>query len=338
MSGAARRLARGGVFAGALFVLSALLDRYLNPYYYQVLVLIGVNIILAVSLNLINGFTGLFSIGHAGFMAIGGYTSAAVSVYGGPALHSAIEPMAGSEAANAIVLLSSLGAGALAAAVAGLLVGIPALRLKSDYLAITTLGFGEIIRVVILNLDVVGGARGFGDIPALANFFWVYLFVAVTVVVVRRMVRSVRGLAFLAVREDELAAGAMGIDATRCKVTAFVVGSFFAGIAGGLLAHFLTYLHTNSFTFLRSIEIIVMVVLGGMGSITGSVAAATLLTILPELLRPLKDFRMVMYSLLLIILMLTRPQGVFGHRELTLSALSALLERWRPRRAKGAAP
>ena len=327
-----------GAVVGALFVLSVLLDRNLNPYYYQVLVLIGINIILAVSLNLINGFTGLFSIGHAGFMAVGGYASAAVSVYGGPALHSQVDPMAGHEAADVIVLVTALGVGALAAAVAGLLVGIPALRLKSDYLAITTLGFGEIIRVVILNLDVVGGARGFGDIPALADFFWVYLFVVITVLVVGRMVRSVRGLSFLAVREDELAATAMGVDATRCKVTAFVVGSFFAGIAGGLFAHFLTYLHTNSFTFLRSIEIIVMVVLGGMGSITGSVAAATLLTVLPELLRPLKDFRMVMYSFLLIVLMLTRPQGVFGHREITLAALSELRERWRTRHSKNALP
>jgi branched-chain amino acid transport system permease protein len=201
--------------------------------------------------------------------------------------------------------------------------------LKSDYLAIATLGFGEIIRVVILNLDVVGGARGFGDIPALAGFFWVYLFVVLVIVVVHRMVRSARGLAFLAVREDDLAASVMGLDATRFKVTAFVVGSFFAGIAGGLFAHFLTYLHTNSFTFMRSIEIIVMVVLGGMGSITGSVAAAGILTVLPELLRPLKEFRMVIYSALLIVLMLTRPQGVFGDRELSLSGLRERLRRRR---------
>jgi branched-chain amino acid transport system permease protein len=300
----------------ALAALSWLLDRSLNPYYYQVLVLIGINVILAVSLNLINGFTGLFSIGHAGFMAIGAYTSAAVSVYGGPGWHAAIDPVIGASAADMTLLLAAIGAGSALAAIAGVLVGIPALRLKSDYLAIATLGFGEIIRVVILNLDVVGGARGLGDIPALAGFFWVYLFVAVTILTVHRMVRSARGLAFLAVREDDLAADVMGIDATRFKVTAFLVGSFFAGIAGGLFAHFLTYLHTNSFTFMRSIEIIVMVVLGGMGSITGSVASAALLTVLPEVLRPLKEFRMVIYSALLILLMLTRPQGVFGDREL----------------------
>jgi branched-chain amino acid transport system permease protein len=312
------QLAGAAGTVAALAALSWLLDQYLNPYYYQVLVLIGINVILAVSLNLINGFTGLFSIGHAGFMAIGAYTSAAVSVYGGPGLHAAIDPVIGAASADTILLLVAIGAGAALAAVAGVLVGIPALRLKSDYLAIATLGFGEIIRVIILNLDVVGGARGFGDIPALAGFFWVYLFVVVTILTVHRMVRSGRGLAFLAVREDDLAADVMGIDATRFKVTAFLVGSFFAGLAGGLFAHFLTYLHTNSFTFMRSIEIIVMVVLGGMGSITGSVASAGLLTVLPEVLRPLKEFRMVIYSLMLILLMLTRPQGVLGDRELDL--------------------
>ncbi len=323
------RLSRAGGVVAALAVLSVLLDRFLNPYYYQVLVLIGINVILAVSLNLINGFTGLFSIGHAGFMATGAYGAAATSVYGGGAIHAAIDPWIGAGAGDVLLLLAALAVGGLAAAAAGLCVGIPALRLKSDYLAIATLGFGEIIRVIILNLDVVGGARGFGDIPSLAAFFWVYLFVAITIVTVQRMVRSARGLAFLAVREDDLAASVMGIDATRYKVTAFVVGSFFAGIAGGLFAHFLTYLHTNSFTFMRSIEIIVMVVLGGMGSITGSVAAAGLLTVLPELLRPLKDFRMVIYSALLIVLMLTRPQGMLGDRELSLRRMLDRLVRKR---------
>lgn len=326
-----RQLATATIAVAALGALAAILDRFLNPYYYQVLVLIGINVILAVSLNLINGFTGLFSIGHAGFMAIGGYAAAAVSVYGGARIHAAADPLLGAAGGDVVLLLLALTAGAVLAAAAGLLVGIPALRLKSDYLAIATLGFGEIIRVIILNLDVVGGARGFGDIPALAGFFWVYLFAGVTIVTVHRMVRSARGLAFLAVREDDLAADVMGIDATRYKATAFLVGSFFAGIAGGLFAHFLTYLHTNSFTFLRSIEIMVMVVLGGMGSITGSVASAALLTVLPEALRPLKEFRMVIYSALLIVLMLTRPQGVFGDRELDLGWLLGRLRRSAPK-------
>ena len=326
MSTLGRQLGPAAAAVAVLGALSWLLENYLNPYYYQVLVLIGINVILAVSLNLINGFTGLFSIGHAGFMAVGAYTAAAVSVYGGGPWHAAVDPWLGPSLGDTTLLLLALAAAAVTAALAGLLVGIPALRLKSDYLAIATLGFGEIIRVIILNLDVVGGARGLGDIPALAGFFWVYLFAGVTIATVHRLVRSARGLAFLAVREDDLAAEVMGIDATRYKVTAFLVGSFFAGIAGGLFAHFLTYLHTNSFTFMRSIEIIVMVVLGGMGSITGSIASAGLLTVLPELLRPLKEYRMVIYSGLLIVLMLTRPQGVLGHRELDIRAL---LARWR---------
>ncbi len=320
-----RQLGAAAASLAALGALAWLLGNYLNPYYYQVLGMIGINVTLAVSLNLINGFTGLFSIGHAGFMAIGAYAAAATSVYGGASLHAAFDPILGTSIADALLLLVSLAAGSSLAAAAGFLVGIPALRLKSDYLAIATLGFGEITRVIILNLDAVGGARGLGEIPEIAGFFWIFLFAILTIVVVHRMVHSARGLAFLAVREDDLAAEVMGIDATRIKVTAFLVGSFFAGIAGGLFAHFQTYLHTNSFTFMRSIEIIVMVVLGGMGSITGSIAAAGLLTVLPELLRPLKEYRMVIYSALLIVLMLTRPQGVLGDRELDLRALLARL-------------
>jgi branched-chain amino acid transport system permease protein len=320
-----KSLAAAAVTVVVLAAAGWLIDRYLNAYYANVVARVGINVILAVSLNLINGFTGLFSIGHAGFMAIGAYGSAATSVYAGPAIRAALEPVLGPSGADVVVLLLALAAGSSLAAVSGALVGIPTLRLKSDYLAIATLGFGEIIRVVILNLEFVGGARGFSGIPSLVGFFWIYLFVVVTIVTVNRMVRSARGLAFLAVREDDLAADVMGLDATRFKVTAFLVGSFFAGIAGGLLAHFDAYLHTNSFTFMRSIEIIVMVVLGGMGSLTGSVASATLLTILPELLRPLKEFRMVIYSAMLIVLMLTRPQGVLGDRELDLRGWLARL-------------
>ena len=245
------------------------------------LVRIGINVILAVSLNLIIGFTGLFSIGHAGFMAIGAYASAAVSVYGGPALHAALDPAhRARRCADGILLAFALAVGSSSAAVAGALVGIPTLRLKSDYLAIATLGFGEIIRVVILNLDFVGGARGFTGIPALAGFFWVYL--------VRRRDgrhrashRAVGNGVWRSSRFARTISPRTSWASTRpaIKVTAFLVGSFFAGIAGGLFAHFDAYLHTNSFTFMRSIEIIVMVVLGGMGSISGSVASAALLTV-----------------------------------------------------------
>lgn len=319
---AVRAWLAAALFGAALLGGQALLESALNPYILQILVFIGINITLAVSLNLINGYTGQFSLGHAGFMALGAYASAALTFYLGGPVDRAFGAVPG---AQTILFVLALGAGGLVAAIAGLLVGIPSLRLRGDYLAIATLGLGEIIRVVILNLDVVGGARGFTGIPERTNLFWVYGFAAFTILVVHRMTVSTRGRAFLAIREDEIAAEAMGIDTTRYKVTAFVVGAFFAGIGGGLFAHSMTYLHTNTFSFLKSIEFVVMVVLGGMGSITGSVIAAAVLTVLPELLRAAQEFRMVIYSLLLIVLMLARPQGLFGTREISVRRIGARL-------------
>ena len=202
----------------------------------------------------------------------------------------------------------------MAAAVAGLAVGVPSLRLKGDYLAIVTLGFGEIIRVAILNIDAVGGARGFAGIPRRTDLAWVLLGSLTTWVVIRNLLRSYHGRAFLAIREDEIAAEALGVPTTRYKVTAFVIAAFFAGVAGALFAHY-TYLHTNSFTFMKSIEVIVMVVLGGMGSLAGSILGATVLTALPEALRFASAERLIIYSLLLIVLMIARPQGILGKTE-----------------------
>jgi branched-chain amino acid transport system permease protein len=304
------------VILGFLLLVNYYLPSRMNPYLLQILILIGINCMLAVSLNLINGFTGQFSIGHAGFMAIGGYSSAFFTYYFGANLVRSLSSIIFFPwLAKSIIFLLALILGGLLAAVAGLVVGIPSLRLKGDYLAIATLGFGEIIRVVILNIDAVGGARGFADIPGYTNLFWVLFFLLLTIIVVRNLVYSTHGRAFLSVREDEVAAEAMGINTTYYKVYAFVIGAFFAGIAGGLFGHYLMYLHTNSFTFMKSIEVIIMVVLGGMGSITGSILAAIILTILPEALRVVKDYRMVIYSFILIILMLTRPQGIFGVQE-----------------------
>ncbi len=304
----------------ALLALSAALPRLFNPYIVQVVMLCGINVVLAVSLNLINGFTGQFSIGHAGFMAIGGYGSAMITMHAGrqwaAALGAAGIPAGLSQAGP---LLVALVGGGLLAAVAGYLVGLPSLRLRGDYLAIVTLGFGEIIRVLILNIDAVGGARGLPGIPGWASFFWVGAGVLAVVMVARHLALSTHGRALFAIRDDEIAAEALGVDTTRYKVLAFVIGAFFAGVAGGLFAHYLSYLNPNSFTFLKSIEVIAMVVLGGMGSISGSVLAAILLTLLPEVLRPVKDYRMVMYSLMLIVLMITRPQGLLGSRELSLA-------------------
>lgn len=288
--------------------------HWINPYVTQIVCVIGINVIMAVSLNLINGHTGQFSLGHAGFMAIGAYVSAALTVYGRGMVLSALPGIPPPILENAFFIVALL-AGGLAAALAGLLVGIPALRLRGDYLAIATLGFGEIIRVIVLNLDVVGGARGFGGIPEYAGFFWITLFAVLTVVVIGRIVHSLKGRAFLTIREDEVAAESIGIATARYKTIAFCLGAFFAGLGGGLFAHLMTYLHTNSFTFLKSIEFVVMVVLGGMGSITGAILAAAVLTVLPEALRSASEWRMIVYALLLIVMMILRPQGLMGLKE-----------------------
>jgi branched-chain amino acid transport system permease protein len=275
-----------------------------------------------VSLNLINGFTGQFSIGHAGFMAIGAYGSAMFSLHIGMRWVAALAAAGVPEPiAQGAALLVALVLGGLLAALAGYLVGLPSLRLRGDYLAIVTLGFGEIIRVIILNVDAVGAARGLPGIPGWANFFWVGLGVLAVILLSKHLANSTHGRALFAIRDDEIAAEALGVDTTAYKVLAFVLGAFFAGLAGGLFAHYLSYLNPNSFTFIKSIEVIAMVVLGGLGSISGSVLAAILLTLLPEVLRPVKDYRMVIYSLMLIILMITRPQGLLGSRELSFGRL-----------------
>ncbi len=316
-----KRLAVAAGVVAALFVTNGLLMGSLisgisiSPYFVQVLCLAGINVTLAVSLNLINGFTGQFSIGHAGFMAIGAYASAWITVTFGDRVREVVGflPEVGRDS---VLLLVALAVGALLAAVAGFFVGVPSLRLRGDYLAIVTLGFGEIIRVFILNIDTVGGARGYSGIPKLANFFWIWLFAAISVLVVSRTVKSSFGRTLIAIREDEIAAEAMGVDTTRSKVISFVVSSAMAGVAGGLFGHYLMYLHTNSFTFIKSFEIIIMIVIGGLGSITGSVLGAVLFICLTEILREAAQFRMILFSLLLIVIMIVRPQGILGHREL----------------------
>ncbi len=303
----------------AAIAIVAPFTNQLDGYAYQIVIYIGINIILAESLNLINGFAGQFSLGHAGFMAVGAYVSAAVTTFAAPALG-----MDDGFGGSVMFLVGLLAGGAMAAA-AGFLVGVPSLRLKGDYLAIVTLGFGEIIRVIFQNLDVVGGPRGFSGITPYTTFAWTYVFVAILIWFVRNLVRSTYGRGFVAVRDNEIAAEAMGINTTRVKVTAFVTSAFFAGIAGGLFAHYLCYIKPDNFTFLKSIEIVMMVILGGMGSIVGSVVAAIVLTILPEALRSVSEYRMVIYALVLIILMIARPQGLFGG--LTPARLRAVFRR-----------
>jgi branched-chain amino acid transport system permease protein len=295
----------------ALVLFDQALPRVLNPYALQIAELCGINVILAVSLNLINGFTGQFSIGHAGFMAIGAYGTGWMAVTFGPRIQAALSflPL---EAQQGVVVLVGLAFGAFLAAIGGLLVGVPSLRLRGDYLAIVTLGFGEIIRVVILNIDAIGGARGYTGIPNLAGFGWVFFVVILTVIAEHNLVGSSFGRTLIAVREDEIAAEAMGVNVTRAKVAAFVASSTIAGIAGGLFAYYNMYLHTNSFTFIKSIEFIIMVVIGGLGSTLGAVVGAAIYTILIEVLRVSAQYRMVAFSLMLILIMIFRPQGLFG--------------------------
>jgi len=294
-----------------LIVMQAGVRGLVGPYYYQILILVGINIILAVSLNLINGVTGQFSIGHAGFYAVGAYTSASLVYYGQPAIRAAIAFLP-RMAQDAVLLLLGLCAGALAAGIAGLAVGIPSLRLRGDYLAIVTLGFGEIIRVLILNINAIGASRGFSGIPLLSNFFWVYFFVIVTIVTVYNLVHSSYGRAFISIRDDEIAAEAMGVDTTRFKVMSFVISSMFAGVAGGLYGHFEMYLHPNSFLFTTSFYLIIMIVVGGLGSIEGAIVGATLVTVVLEVFRSFGPFRLVNFAVLLVLVMLYRPQGLVG--------------------------
>src|SRR5947199_10082942 len=256
-------------------------------YAFQNINHIGIAIILAVSLNLVNGLTGQFSIGHAGFMAVGGYVTALLLING---------PQ---DDPYRIFFIAALAAGALAAGLAGYIVGKPSLRLRGDYLAIVTLGFGEIIRVIIENTRAFGGAIGLSPIPHRADFTWIWAFAIITILISKRLRDSTHGRAFLSVREDEVAAEAMGVDTTGYKVRAFVSSSALAGVAGGLSGAFEGNLSPQSFTFVRSFEIVAMVVLGGMGSITGSTLAAAVLTLLPEYLRALANLRMVSYSVLM---------------------------------------
>lgn len=321
----------------ALLVLAGLglfVDQFANQYVQLILLYVCVNTILALGLNLVNGFTGQFSIGHAGFMAVGAYVSAFLSMK--PEIFGTTLTFFPEEISYLNYLIFPI-AGGLAAAVAGYFVGLPSLRLRGDYLAIVTLGFGEIIRVVLLNTQAVGGARGLFGIPSpkpmslgfaelsafYVNFLGAAFWVVLTFTVLWRLVHSTHGRAFLSVREDEIAAQAMGIDTTQVKVRAFVISSFFAGIAGSIFAHSAHYLNPSTFSFTKSVDAIIMVVLGGMGSLTGSVLAAIVVTVVPEfVLRPLQeltgtDFRMVIYSFALILFMIARPAGIFGTHEWT---------------------
>jgi branched-chain amino acid transport system permease protein len=279
-------------------------SKYYNRYYLGVAIDVGISIILAVSLNLINGHTGQFSLGHAGFMAVGGFTAARLTLsFAGSAPPDS--PQA------TMIFVGAMLAGGVIAALAGLSVGLPSLRLRGDYLAIVTLGFGEIIRVVFQTSEAFGAATGLTGIPKQTTLFWTWSIAAITVYVVSSLVNSTYGRGFICVHDDEVAASAMGISPTRYKVTAFVTGAFFAGLAGALYAHHKQVMKPDGFDFMRSIDFVVMVILGGMGRTVGVILAAVLLTVLPEALRGFSEYRMIVYALLIIVLMMVRPQGLF---------------------------
>ena len=381
------RLIGGTAVLALLLALQNLFHQRLNDYVLQVVILAGINIILAVSLNLINGITGQFSLGHAGFMAIGAYVGGYVSVLGSERL-ALPQP---------IIFTLALLAAAAFSGLAGYIVGLPSLRLRGDYLAIVTLGFGEIIRVLwttvnriqlpapfdglneVLGSVELGAARGFTDIPLWTNFAWTFALAFLCILTVRNLADSALGRSMMAVREDEIAAEAAGVNTTQIKVLAFVISSMWAGVAGALGVHLIQYANPSAFSFVRSVEVVVMVVLGGLGSITGAAFTAVLLKILEEVLRsvngafvtglllialtifwsaprhqamlqknPTRGFwnwlgtpaltailwlylyigqrdwleanvsplRFVIYGVILIVLMLLRPQGLMGRGEL----------------------
>jgi len=277
-----------------------------------ILVTVFVNVVLAVSLNVVNGFTGQFSLGHAGFMAVGAYTAAKITLSFADLQFGFLSAFWSDQLIFALALTAAMATAALA----GLLVGLPSLRLRGDYLAIVTLGFGEIIRSIIENSKPLGQATGLSGLPQRTNMTWVGLSALATIVMARRLATSTQGRALFAIRDDEVAAEAMGVDTTGYKVRAFVISAAFAGLGGALVAHAIMLCTPKMFTFVRSIEVVVLIVLGGLGSITGSVVSAVVLTIGLEFLREFQSFRMVTYAILLIILMLTRPQGLFGTSEL----------------------
>ncbi len=324
---------------GELLISGGAINRYQSTVVEQV----GIYIILAVSLNIATGYLGQLPLGHAGFMSVGAYGCAIFVTRMADVLGIAVRDFATGSPVAVAVALGGLVVGGLCAAVAGIIIGIPALRLKGDYLAIITLAFAEIIRVVMLNIDSVlgfeltGGAAGFTGIPGYSSFLLVFGCVAVVCFLIHTMMKSRHGRAILAIRDNEIAAEATGVNTTYYKTLAFVVSAFFAGVAGGLYAGCVGVLQPAYFGFMKSIEILVMVVLGGMGSMLGSALSATVLTILPEALRAFSEYRMIAYAVVLVLVMIFRPQGLLGSYDFSLSrVIERVMNRDFPWRKKAA--
>lgn len=266
-------------------------------------------IIMVTSLNLLVGIMGEFSLGHAGFMSVGAYASAVLT--------NAITA-SGAEVPNFVLFLLAIVTGGIAAAITGVIVGIPALKLRGDYLAIVTIAFAEIIRVVFTNFEITGGGRTMSGIAKLSDFYWVFWVTAVCVTIMYMFIRSRFGRTVKAIREDYIAASASGVNVTFYKVMTFTISAFFAGIAGAIYAHYMTAMIPTSFNFMYSAEFLTEVIIGGTGSMTGSIIGAAFLSALPEAMRAFARYRMLGYSVVLVLIMIFRPGGIFGTWEFSL--------------------
>jgi branched-chain amino acid transport system permease protein len=287
------------------FLLSLAIPQFnlVNPYIQLILIYVGINIILTVSLNLINGYMGEFSIGHAGFMAVGAYTSALLT--------TRLIPSNLTEWLFPLVVL----AGGVAAGLIGLVVAIPSFKTRGDYLAIVTLAFLMIVKSVFENIEAIGGPRGIPGIDKLTTLPWTFFWTVLAVFIIRNFVYSNYGRGVLSIREDEIASDLMSVNTRQAKMLAFTISSFFAGIAGALFAHVLQFISPRVFDIIKSTDVLIMVYLGGIGSLGGSILGASIYTVLLEVLRPLGMWRMVMMPLVLVLLMIFRPRGIMGMQE-----------------------
>jgi branched-chain amino acid transport system permease protein len=316
----ARRLAVALAIVALWWGVDWYLREYVTEYVGRIVIFCGINAILAVGLNLINGTTGQFSIGHAGFMAVGAYACAFTVIQLENTFGASLSAMP-SAVVEGLFLTAGLCVGALCAGATGLLVGTPSLRLRGDYLAIVTLGFGEIIRLLFNNTTALGGATGYSGgrpmgLPAYTDFYWVAVWATLVVVLLWNLTYSTWGRALNAIREDEIAASAVGIPTTKLKVMAFVVSAMTTGVAGGLFALLQGTVRPDDFKMSRSVDMIVMIIIGGLGSVSGAVVGAIFVAVTLELMRDVQQYRLIAYALLLIILMIVRPEGILGRHEL----------------------
>ena len=278
----------------------------MNTYIEGILILAGINLMAVLGLSLLTGFTGLFSFGHAGFMAIGGYTSAMLSVkFGCP-------------------FIPALLIGGLTASLISVIIGRLTLNLKGDYFCIATLGFGEAIRLILDNVQYFGGARGWPGIPNSTSLLNILAINVIAVLFLVNLIRSRHGRNMIAIREEELASQVVGINVFKHKLISLMISAAYAGIAGGLMAHYMTFLQPKMFSLIKSTELTIIVIFGGLGSVSGSVLGAFILTALPELLRSFSEWRLVFYGLAVILIMISRPEGLMGGYELTPSSMKKL--------------